>query len=287
MIISKPLKHENIDSLASHYIQEWNNANTEKPSLSTVKDELNLLLNYNKYISYFLNGPNIAFTFITDDVKFGNINLNKFKITLGCNLKYHNLIYSIRALEPVYSKINKYSYHPHVEGNDLCLGDNSDLLYNSLIEARFEDSIRLINNLIHTFNKDSAYANPAHWNGYKCENCETSSGNHPYESKCCEVTQSCLSCSKRCKLCCYNSHIGCTTDTKCCKNVVCKKCVESSRLFVDDKCPICHSICILCNKNFVLKKIYDYYNHHASTTCEECCRKHYFSGYERFINGNS
>lgn len=289
MIISKPLKHENIDEFAAYYISRWNktNNNLAKPQFNQVKDELKLLLNHNKYISYFNCDNEIGFVFITDDVKFGNLNLNKFKITIGCDLSRSQLIYAIAALDPVYSKINKYSYHPHVEGNDLCLGDNVDSLYTALMEARFEDAVILINNLIHTFNPGSSYADPKYWNGYTCKNCKENGVNGPFSARCCGE-EGCKACTVMCGSCHYNAHHSCVQKTKCCRINICEKCTkERSHLFKDNNCLLCRVVCYRCGDDLAMKHPYDGKEYDASTKCENCFRKFYFSSYERYINGNS
>lgn len=148
------------------------------------------------------------------------------------------------------------TYHPHMSGDSLCLGEGDDLTIDCLNQGRLEDYFRIVEAVLRTYNEGSAYTelsdwyNPDHEGESYCESCET------WNSE--DSVSYCESCSTNC---CDNCDTGgdiCTEcdDWKCencsttcdgCKETLCNECKSECRDCVKDFCNSCLNDCSKCD----------------------------------------
>lgn len=70
------------------------------------------------------------------------------------------------ALQPNPSDKNEDTTHPHVQGNDICFGDGALAVDRALRDCRFADAFTLVNQILHTYNRESPYAQLETWDDY-------------------------------------------------------------------------------------------------------------------------
>lgn len=77
----------------------------------------------------------------------------------------HHLIGAF-ALQPNRSDKSENITHPHVQNNDICFGDGTLAVDRALRECRFADAFTLVNQILHTYNRESPYAQLETWDDY-------------------------------------------------------------------------------------------------------------------------
>lgn len=178
---------------------------------------------------------------VTEPVMLQGIPLGRFRI----NLEYQNLSrtrpYGVIALDPNPAAGEDTTTHPHVRDEELCEGDGGTAIRMALRQGRFYDLFVLINQILHTYNKDSAYVPLCRWDGTTCPTCgSTISDDDTVSCEECHA-DACVECSSSCSKCCSCLCAGCQDRCGTCGDTFCRSCLMS--------CPGCSaSHCASCLK---------------------------------------
>lgn len=192
-------------------------------------------------------GPVLAVT--VGPITLEDVNLGSFKIELNCN--GYEPRYWVRALEPNCPGGDSDVTHPHVNDDVLCEGDGSHLIRNAFKEGRISDFFLIVEQILNTYNSESAYVELQYWEGIACYGCDTmmSDGDDTYscDHEGCE-RQSCEDCSRLCQSCDSSlcSAHACSCD--CCGDTSCRSCLEECRACGHDVCGTCTATCKKCDK---------------------------------------
>lgn len=196
------------------------------PSIKRIKDDLYILMkSFDGFLCsdgdlYVNMGP-----FYLEDICFG-----KFKVAYPLRYfgNYCGKNPYAEALTPVFPKNQSNYTHPHISGNDLCVGGADKLLASAFAEYRIPDVFSIIESILNTYNADSPHAKIELWTGVECKECgefyeEDSMGEC---SKCNRIY--CCNCIITC--CDYSVDIcsKCRADTfrcYCCGEFLCSECV--------------------------------------------------------------
>ena len=189
---------------------------------------------------------------VTDPITLEFVDLGPFEIRL--NLEAIGTLdrrqpYDIRALDPVPANSNSGVTHPHVLGGSLCEGDGKAAIRKAINEGRLSDFFQIVNQILHTYNSESAHAQLSEWSSCHCYDCDASvSSDDTNYCQFCEC-DFCSDCIQSCESCSSALCDNCSTDCEKCGETVCKTCLKecircSSKICpscsTDRKCPDCH-----------------------------------------------
>jgi hypothetical protein len=176
---------------------------------------------------------------VTEPVVLKGIELGRFQIVL----EYRNLgltgPYRVIALDPNPAAGDSTTTHPHVRDEDLCEGEGRSPIQKALRQGRFYDFFVLINQVLHTYNGDSAYVPLSRWEGQSCSDCGTVVSDDDTVS--CEQCHSecCCECSSSCSKCYRSLCAGCQDRCGTCSDTFCRDCLSSCPGCSDDYCASC------------------------------------------------
>jgi hypothetical protein len=176
---------------------------------------------------------------VTDAVVLKGIELGRFEILL----EYRNLEltrpYRVIALEPNPAAGDSTTTHPHVRDEDLCEGEGKGPIQKALRQGRFYDFFVLINQILHTYNGDSAYVPMSRWEGTSCLGCGSVVSDDDLIS--CEEchAEGCADCSNTCSKCYRSLCAGCQDRCGTCGDIFCRNCLSNCSGCSDDYCASC------------------------------------------------
>lgn len=176
---------------------------------------------------------------VTEPIVLKHVELGRFEI----QLEYRNLgltrPYRVIALDPNPAAGDSTTTHPHVRDEDLCEGEGRGPIQKALRQGRFYDFFVLINQVLKTYNGDSAYVPLSRWEGTSCQGCGTVVSDDDLVS--CEECHSdgCADCSSSCSKCYRSLCAGCQDRCATCGETFCRNCVSGCPGCSDDYCASC------------------------------------------------
>jgi hypothetical protein len=186
----------------------------------------------------------------TESITLEGIELGRFQIVLQYDRLGNHRPYWVDALDPHPATGDSTTVHPHVRGDDLCEGDASGALKSALRQGRFFDFFVVVNQVLHTYNKDSPYIPLSRWEGTVCEGCGTTVDDDDLLA--CELchSETCSDCSTSCPGC-YRTLCGdCRSHCAACGDTHCAGCLKTCSDCSDDYCSHClrEELCHTCQK---------------------------------------
>ena len=188
-------------------------------------------------------------SFTTDHIVLEDYSLGPFQIRLDWHSLGSSRPYRVVALDPHPPDSRDDVTHPHVQDEQLCEGDGRSAIRAALAECRLHDFFLLVNQLLHTYGRGSAFVELSNWNGVPCDECGDSLGEDDrYYCHHCNATL-CGSCSASCQDCGDSHCTGCISRCAACDCEYCSdclaKCPECRKWFCDDcreegLCQQCH-----------------------------------------------
>lgn len=178
------------------------------------------------------------------DITFDDVNLGSFELRIPINLIGSST--TVVARTPNYPVVDEETTHPHIQNNEMCLGNGRNQFYDAIQQGRVLDAFTTLNSILITYNLNSAYVEIENWNinseDYtECNDCGDST--HVEETNTCEDCESCY-----CNHCIH----GCDV----CDGMKCEYCMNNKCSICKDKrlCKDCTHECQICDAIF----------------CEEC-----------------
>lgn len=182
---------------------------------------------------------------------FEGIELGRFQVILEWRKLGQRHCYRIKALDPNPAEVNEEMVHPHVSHEYLCEGDGALSIKQSLQQGRLFDFFLIVQQILTTYNPDSAYHAMDKWFGTPCQSCsamvETSEG---ITCPCCDDLV-CLDCTGYCSNCTDPRCQGCIKPCSICGDNFCAHCMIHCSACMADGCDAClfDGLCPNCQPN--------------------------------------
>jgi hypothetical protein len=175
----------------------------------------------------------------TDDIELDGMNLGPYEIRLDVTRLNKSPSYTIRSLDENQAASDSSVCHPHVSQNRLCEGDGQVAIHAALREGRLLDFFVVVNQILATYNSDSAYVSLDHWGETDCRGCgELVDGDNWSSCENCQ-DQLCSYCTSACAMCedycCTECLSGCSD----CGNSYCATCMGNCTKCHDPRCQSC------------------------------------------------
>jgi len=178
---------------------------------------------------------------VTEPVELEGTWLGCFRISLDVSTlsRSERAHYDVVALDPYPASSDEEVVHPHVQSQRLCEGDAQSAIRLALCQGRLFDFFQLVDNVLRTYNSESAYVTLDDWGDLTCCDC----GHLTISDDCCE----CSACEDRvcdgCWCCCTDCDqrhcSACNVDCSGCLDDVCKSCVNSCTECSENFCSSC------------------------------------------------
>lgn len=189
---------------------------------------------------------------MTSEVELEGIYLGRFRILLDLQTLSESVNYSVTAESPNRAAARSDVTHPHVMDDRLCEGDAKAPLSSALRTGRFCDFFQIIEQTLHSYNPDSAYASLAEWNDHTT--CHSCGDRIPeYEGHYCDQCEAdtCEDCCTSCGHCHGSACDLCIEKCSTCDDGFCSTCLEACPRCSTSVCPDCltDSLCKECHAN--------------------------------------
>ncbi|MEQ8208773.1 MAG: hypothetical protein RH917_02995 [Lacipirellulaceae bacterium] len=171
----------------------------------------------------------------TVPIELEEVALGPFEIILDWErLGTNGLSYHVVASQPNPAATDSEVTHPHVSSETLCEGEGQGVINAALKEGRLFDFFLLVQQVLLSYNPDSAYVALDEWQGMRCFDC---GGIAAPDDRCdcsaCE-TALCYDCARCCCDCeelqCYECMDSCwACEINCCRHCLrsCEDCEQS------------------------------------------------------------
>ncbi|MEQ8617693.1 MAG: hypothetical protein RIB44_14060, partial [Lacipirellulaceae bacterium] len=171
----------------------------------------------------------------TVPIELEGVGLGTFEIALDWERLFHDgASYSVVACQPNPAATDSEVTHPHVSSEKLCEGEGQGVIRTALSQGRLFDFFLLVQQVLLSYNPDSAYVTLDEWEGVRCFDC---AGIAAPDDRCdcsaCE-TALCYDCARCCCDCeelqCYECMDSCwACETNCCRHCLrsCEDCEQS------------------------------------------------------------
>jgi len=176
---------------------------------------------------------------VTAPIVLKHIEMGRFEIVID----YRNLgltrPYRVIALDPNPAAGDSSTTHPHCRDQDLCEGEGRAPIQKAIRQGRFYDFFVLINQVLNTYNGDSAYVSLSRWEGTSCPDCGSVVSDD--DTVCCEACHSdcCAECTSSCSKCYRALCAGCQGSCGTCAETFCRDCLAGCPSCSDDYCASC------------------------------------------------
>lgn len=115
-------------------------------------------------------------TFLTPEIVLEEVNFGKFKIRFITGTGHRTTGIEVEAVTPNRPTPNDPVVHPHVNGNNICLGNGGNAVYKALADGRYCDAYDIILSILNTYNAGSPYRRIEVWKGTPCRECGVTLG---------------------------------------------------------------------------------------------------------------
>jgi hypothetical protein len=172
----------------------------------------------------------------TDSITLDDVYLGPFEIHLGWNgIGAIRQPYRVVALDPHTSARRADVTHPHVQAEHVCEGEGGPAIAAALAERRVYDFFLLVDQLLHSYGRGSAFVELNQWTGVPCDACGTHiSGDEQCECHDCSDAL-CGDCTSSCQGCDELFCSSCLGECAACGEAYCVSCLET--------CDDCHQRC--------------------------------------------
>jgi hypothetical protein len=219
------------------------------PSVSAIFRDLQALEDEFGEVEIDLKANEIAVT--TDSITLDDVYLGPFEIRLCWNgIGDVHQPYRVIALDPQPSARREDVTHPHVQDEHVYEGEGGPAIAAALAERRIHAFFLLVDTLLHTYGRGSAFVELDHWTGLPCDGC----GTHLSDDEQCECHDCndvlcgdcstscqgcddwfCNSCLSECAVCCEGYCLSCLETCGACRQRCCQNCLQENGL-----CRHCH-----------------------------------------------
>ena len=177
----------------------------------------------------------------TEPIELDDVSLGEFEIRLSLDKLGEYRPYEVVAVDAQPSAADEGITHPHVKDKHLCEGDGRVAIRQALAGGRLSDFFQIVNQVLHTYNAGSAYAELDLWSGVSCADCgDVVGADDACDCQLCE-TRVCNSCTSVCQGCCGNFCSECRQACKKCRRRFCDACLEKCPKCEEQFCPSCLS----------------------------------------------
>jgi hypothetical protein len=201
-----------------------------------------------------------------DDGK--EFDFGQLKIVLYVKTIYKRIINNDRHVyrifpskNPLYS-VDEHFFHPHVNREQLCEGEGSSIVTQTLRNHQLLDFFTVINTILNTYNSESPYLKLKDWNAPKCSRCSApTQENNRYYCIVCDAVL-CSDCTYSCHTC--GIHMCSEHNKQCnhCGRLYCEEHITECQLCGKYTCNTCISeVCSSCGKAIC---------RHCRSTCRDC-----------------
>jgi len=194
---------------------------------------------YEEFHEVTVDTQNKIISVVTESIELEGVTLGRFRIELAWREIGTKSAYEVVALKPCAASENEAVTHPHVQGQRLCEGDGAAALRAALTEGRLLDFFMLANQILQTYNADSAYIPLERWLGIGCRDCGSlmSAGDQAL----CEVCEDplCDECSASCQDCGKTLCGGCLNRCAECDQFCCEDCLSAEGNLPQFLCQTC------------------------------------------------
>lgn len=191
-----------------------------------------------EFVTVTIDAPEHTVTVETDRIVLDGLDLGPFEIVW----KWSRLDDPLRVIaqEPDWSQNGDEVCHPHVRGEELCVGDAQPALGEAFRSGRVFDAFLILRQVLQTYNPQSAYAAVDQWHGNTCTGCAT--GVAEDDTWWCTFCNDalCDECHRSCDACgnplCHTCGLSCPE----CETFVCPSCrpIEGGRRLT--LCRLCY-----------------------------------------------
>ncbi len=167
--------------------------------------------------------------------------LGAFRIKLHWERIGREKAYEVKAVDPNPPASASDVTHPHVRDDLLCEGEGSAAIKTALRTGRLLDFFVLVQQVLHTYNPESAHVLLSHWGGVTCRDCgcgldsdEQSECDRCHRALCSDCLALCpgcdgylcSGCSGQCSECRANCCENCLTSPADCDRLLCPTCLN-------------------------------------------------------------
>lgn len=211
----------------------------EEPKVRLLYDELVAVEAEFEHFEFDLRS--LSFQVVSPEICLRDIEFGRFEIILdGAQLPQLGL--RVRALTPHGAASRNEVTHPHVLGEELCLGNADAPLKSAIQSGRLFDAFQIIQQTLATYNEESPYVSLDSWEGVTCYACGARSDADDADScRFCQesVCNDCMDCCSRCSSSCCQSCLktcgecdrcvcpGCLSECQSCFQSACRHCLTS------------------------------------------------------------
>ena len=188
---------------------------------------------------------------VSKQIQLEDLNLGCFRIELHLETLGTRGYYEIIAVDPNQASSNDNVTHPHVQDDRMCEGDAQPTIKLALQQGRLLDFFQIVEQVLSTYNPNSAYVTIDQWEGTTCRHC-----GHTADP---DETRECADCGAMiCDSCVY-----CCCD---CEDSFCGNCEATCGGCLDSICKSCVKTCQECDESFCS---YCLTENERCNTCEE------------------
>ena len=186
----------------------------------------------------------------TESIVLEDIRLGRFQISLKLRCLHGDSPFTVTALDPNPAAGNSATTHPHVNDERLCEGEGRAAIRAALAEGRLYDFFTIVDRILHTYARGSAYVELDRWSGVACHDCDATVD--PDEARECNACQEslCENCVTHCGDCGEPYCSGCTERCAGCEEPYCASCLSTCRTCKRDVCENCLTdrVCDACRE---------------------------------------
>jgi hypothetical protein len=187
----------------------------------------------------------------TEPIEIEETQLGAFRIELKLRYLEQSCPYRVIAVDPHPASSCDSTTHPHVQSETLCEGDGHGPIKLALAEGRLHDFFTIVNQILHTYNAQSAYTTLGDWSGSECRDCGSTVDE--------DEIRSCDQCDGQI---CYE----CTCSCDGCSDTYCDDCLKTCEGCRDQFCGSCIASCDRCNQPFCQDCL-------TEDKCDDCINK--------------
>lgn len=180
----------------------------------------------------------------TETITLEDVSLGPFKVHLSTGCLGDRSPFIVEALEPSYGGGDSEHPHPHIKHNRLCEGDGASLIASALQAGRLSEFFLIVQQILQTYNEDSAYFLLRDWHTQGCSSCGGRLDPDEFD---------------RCTRCGDDVCPDCGYSCESCSAILCHNCAERCASCSQSLCSDCSRTCDHC---------------HKSQLCEECLHEH-------------
>lgn len=227
-----------LDNLAAEIRSLRNMAMAEGPQLPKAADVYaELCGTADEFGGVSFEGSELYVT--TEPIDLEGTYLGPFEIRLDLDQLHGSEPYRIVAVDPHPASTDSDVTHPHVRGEAACLGEARAPLRAALEEGRVADVFVLLDRLLHTYGRGSAYVELSRWDGTPCRDCDDIVDDDYATS--CRGCDACLcgDCSRNCSDCGHDYCSHCSSTCPACEETTCLNCLTACEECGEEFCLSC------------------------------------------------